>query len=237
MLQLLHTHSYCADYMNTTVHQATNLHQSELQLNLTLATLYSLFLLSSHPFIFITCYWQMVSVPRPLIYYSQCISLLHRSQHYEAENPLLLHLRKEEWIIFIIYIYTMCYYQPGGGMIVFAINGFDLIWFDLIWGRLPTTDIVNDDDCTSIPLQFMSLKPMIITGKAVQQKEWVHPGMKTSPAVAVACPLNVKPGILHCSVFLLQAGQLPGLWRCSYTLHLRLRQCCHRKTSQRIRAW
>jgi hypothetical protein len=29
--------------------------------------------------------------------------------------------------LFIIYIYTMCYYQPGGGMIVFAINGFDLI--------------------------------------------------------------------------------------------------------------
>ncbi len=132
MLQLLHTHSYCADYMNTTVPQATNLHRSELLLNLTLATLYTLFLPSSYPFIFITCYWQMVSVPCPLIYYCQCISfLLHRWQHYEAENPLLLHLRKEEWIIFIIYIYTMCYYQPGGGMIVFAINGFDLIWFDL----------------------------------------------------------------------------------------------------------
>jgi hypothetical protein len=43
MLQLLHTHSYCADFMNTTVRQATSLHQSELQLNITLATLYSLF--------------------------------------------------------------------------------------------------------------------------------------------------------------------------------------------------
>ncbi len=43
MLQLLHIHSYCADYMNTTVRQATNLHQSEFQVNLTLATLYSLF--------------------------------------------------------------------------------------------------------------------------------------------------------------------------------------------------
>jgi hypothetical protein len=129
MLLLFHTHTFCADYMNTTVRQATNLHQSEFTTQSYSCYPYTLFLPSSYPFIFITCYWQMVSVPCPPI-----INVSVSPSYYTGDSIMKLGIpyfhtceKKNGLYSSYIYVYTMCYYQSGGGTIVFAINGFDLI--------------------------------------------------------------------------------------------------------------
>jgi hypothetical protein len=64
-----------------------------------------------------------------------------------------------------------------------------------------TPDVVDDDDCSAIPLQIPTLELMTTPGTTpAQQKNEFGQGQSQAAAVAVACSLKAQPGIFGCSV-------------------------------------